>query len=580
MTKTLDLFTDLQLPLNAVTQKLAFLGISGSGKTYGAGKFVEELLEAGAQVVVLDTIGNWYGLRLAADGKKPGYSIPILGGEKGDVPIDSYHGKLTAETVTGTKASIIVDISDFTGGELRRWVTDFATELLRLKKRSPSPVMLIWEECQDIVPQRVMGETAKMVGAVEKLIKKGRNYGIGTVLISQRAAAVNKDVLNQVETLMCFRQNAKHDRKAIEDWIVSKEIDVGSLVEELPSLPTGTCFCWSPQWLNTLTIARVKKKWTFDASATPEFGEEVRTGTLAPVDLEKFKKSMGHAVEQAKANNPEILRKRISELEKENKDLRSTNNDLGKRAAQHDNTKPRTISVIKDGQITKLTNAASKMTEMGNRLLDYAKVLVDEVRKVTAQQAVKQVEPKTFFLNEQHELPRAHRKQVTAEAHKLDSSGELSKCAREILRALASRYPDVLNKTQISTLSGYSQNSSGFANALSELNTAEMIVKSSSGIGLASTGADYVKRTFGDVSAPADGDELLDLWASKLPGKETDILRILRAVGEKGIEREHLAEAANLSPSSSGYANYLSHLNTNGLIRKEHGVIKANELFL
>jgi DNA helicase HerA-like ATPase len=187
--KTIDFSPTLKLPVSVCTQKLAFLGISGSGKTYGAGKLVEGVIEAGAQVVIVDVIGNWYGLRLAADGKKPGISIPILGGVKGDVPLDSYGGKQAAELVVDSNASVILDISDFTGGETRRFVTDFATSLLALKKRSPSPTLVVWEECQDIVPQRVMGEVAKMVGAVEKLIKKGRNYGVGTVLISQRAAA-------------------------------------------------------------------------------------------------------------------------------------------------------------------------------------------------------------------------------------------------------------------------------------------------------------------------------------------------------------------------------------------------------
>jgi Helicase HerA, central domain len=69
----LRIAADLTLPLDAITQKFAFLGRSGAGKTYGAGKFVEELLDAGAQVVILDPVGNWFGLRLAADGKLPAY---------------------------------------------------------------------------------------------------------------------------------------------------------------------------------------------------------------------------------------------------------------------------------------------------------------------------------------------------------------------------------------------------------------------------------------------------------------------------------------------------------------------------
>lgn len=82
----LKLAHELSLPVDAVTQKQAFLGMSGSGKTYGAGVFVEGLLVMGAQVVVLDVVGNWYGLRIAAKGSGDGFKIPVFGGDHGDIP--------------------------------------------------------------------------------------------------------------------------------------------------------------------------------------------------------------------------------------------------------------------------------------------------------------------------------------------------------------------------------------------------------------------------------------------------------------------------------------------------------------
>ena len=106
----LHISKNLALPLDAITQKFAFLGRSGAGKTYGAGKFVEELLDAGAQVVVLDPVGNWYGLRLAADGKSPGIAIPIFGGDRGDIPLLHTGGALVADLVVekGISASMNV----------------------------------------------------------------------------------------------------------------------------------------------------------------------------------------------------------------------------------------------------------------------------------------------------------------------------------------------------------------------------------------------------------------------------------------------------------------------------------------
>ena len=92
----LRLADGLSLPLDAATQTFAFIARKGAGKTYTAGKMVELLLEAGVQVVVLDTVGNWYGLRLGADGKSKGFDIPVLGGLRGDIPLEAPGGALIA----------------------------------------------------------------------------------------------------------------------------------------------------------------------------------------------------------------------------------------------------------------------------------------------------------------------------------------------------------------------------------------------------------------------------------------------------------------------------------------------------
>lgn len=311
---SLKLSTDLSLPADAAVQKFAWLGISGSGKTYGCGKLVEVLIEHHNQVVVLDTIGNWWGLRLAANGKSPGLQIPILGGDHGDIDLDPRHGKLAAQTVVGTSASMVLDVSGFTGGELRAFVIDFAHELLVEGRKAPAPRHIVWEECQDILPQRVFGEDAKVLGAVQRLIKKGRNYGFGHSLISQRVAAVNKEVLNQCTTVFAFRTIGKLDRKSVEDWQEAHGVDEEPV--RLSSLETGTCLVYSPEWRKTTSVHTIGKKWTFDASATPDFTAQPRSFTLSKVDLAKFTKSMGEAIQKAKENDPEHLRRRIAELEK------------------------------------------------------------------------------------------------------------------------------------------------------------------------------------------------------------------------------------------------------------------------
>lgn len=77
----LRLSQSLELPLDAVTQTFAILGVRGTGKTNTGVVLVEELLAAHQQVVVLDPVDVWWGIKSAASG--PGFPVPIIGGDHG-----------------------------------------------------------------------------------------------------------------------------------------------------------------------------------------------------------------------------------------------------------------------------------------------------------------------------------------------------------------------------------------------------------------------------------------------------------------------------------------------------------------
>ena len=70
---------NLDLDRKAATQKFGVIGRSESGKTYLVGKLIEGLHEIGGQVIVLDLIGNWWGLTLAANGVDPGLPFVVFG---------------------------------------------------------------------------------------------------------------------------------------------------------------------------------------------------------------------------------------------------------------------------------------------------------------------------------------------------------------------------------------------------------------------------------------------------------------------------------------------------------------------
>lgn len=131
----IDLSDKVKLPARtAVVQRYAFVAASGAGKTYGAGVLVEQLHAAGAQFVVLDPVGVWYGLRFAEDGKAPGISVPVIGGLHGDSEISEESAELLADLVVERRASLVIDVSMMRKAARIRFATTFLEQLFQKKK--------------------------------------------------------------------------------------------------------------------------------------------------------------------------------------------------------------------------------------------------------------------------------------------------------------------------------------------------------------------------------------------------------------------------------------------------------------
>ena len=75
------------IPDEALDDRLAIVGTSGSGKTYAAKGCVERLLRKRHRVVIIDPLDVWYGLRLNVDGAREAFDVRILGGKHADMPL-------------------------------------------------------------------------------------------------------------------------------------------------------------------------------------------------------------------------------------------------------------------------------------------------------------------------------------------------------------------------------------------------------------------------------------------------------------------------------------------------------------
>ena len=213
----------------------------------------------------------------------------IAGGEHADVPIEPTSGEVLAEMIVSERLSMVIDFpSSFRKGEQHRFMVDFAETLYRKNRQA---VHLVLDEADEFAPQRTMGDEARMLGAIEDLVRRGRARGIGVTMITQRPAVLNKNVLTQIEVLIALRLTSPQDRAAIAEW-VKYHADGGQaqkMLESLGSLPVGTAWFWSPGWLDVFKKVAIRKRETLDSSSTPKVGgfAKFTPSKMAPVDLEK-----------------------------------------------------------------------------------------------------------------------------------------------------------------------------------------------------------------------------------------------------------------------------------------------------
>src|SRR5258706_6004811 len=522
---SLHVATDLQLPDEAVTQTFAILAKRGVGKTYTASVMVEEMLKHQLHVAVVDPIGVWWGLRSSADGKRAGLQMVIAGGEHADVRIESTSGELLAEMIVEKRVSMVIDLSLFRKGEQHRFMTDFAETLSR---RNRHAVHLVLDEADEFAPQRPMGDEARMLGAIEDLVRRGRARGIGVTMITQRPAVLNKNVLTQIEVLVAMRLTSPQDRAAIAEWIkYHADGDAAQkMLESLGSLPIGTAWFWSPGWLNLFQRVAIRKRETFDSSSTPEVGANVvKAGTMAAVDISWLREQLAATIEKVAADDRRVLKARIVTLERE---LRSKPTEMQELRKAERVTRVERVAVMSQAQVQELVTAANRLIhEMEKHAaisvadteddLDHVRNVADKGRST----------PAGLIRPQQHitsppatSRPAPKHNGFHADALMLDENAgdtKLSRAARAILAVLA-QHPDGRTKAQVSILSGYSMKSSSFANALGELRSA----------GLATRGEPIRITEDGQALAPGveplpSGEELLDYWRGKLGRAERSI---------------------------------------------------------
>jgi len=578
MISTLKFAHDLTFPVDAVTQTFGFIAKKRAGKSYAAGVLLEQFDRVGAQFGVLDPVGRHYGLRLAADGKGKGIDVVILGGLRGDIPLDPDSGKLVADAFCDTGRNFIMDVSQFSLSARKRFVTAFGEQLwLRQKAlKDPRPMHIVLEEAQLFLPQQMVpgSEDARMVGIWTEIVRLGGNVGIGVSLITQRPQSVSKEALTQVECMIVLQVNGVPEKKSLKDWLVEQDGDI-DLLKELPFLPQGTAYIWSPTWLQHFGKHKINAKWTFDASATPKMGVVRKQIDLPKLDLGELEKQMAASKQKGQENDPTALKRQVAELKKQLAEKAPAVCEVPKAKP------PKEVPVFSEKDYQRLEKLLEKargpvdlLTVQIRNVEEYLTKAVNGVLGHTTKGYVHppggRITPAPMMFKpspKSEPLPQSIDEALTS---------HLGNSHKRILKGLATLAPMRLTTKQIATLADMTE-SGTFSNYVSSLRVAGFI-EGRGELSITPSGSLFLARAGVEYDHPETVEQMKALWANSkhMPGTAMKMLDVAIDCYPNPISPAQIAEKVGMTQSGT-FSNYMSTLRTNGLLigRGDHNVANA-----
>lgn len=306
------------LPDNVFKRSVFAIGTPGAGKSHGVAEgIVIPLLEREQQAVIIDPTDAWFGLALDKSGKKQsGYNITVFGGEHGSVPLTPNMGRAMGELLGKEPISAVLSIWHFSLQEQIEFVSDFSAAIMEVNRK---PITLVIDEADEFIPQKpeLGNQLLKCKTRTKRIVTRGRKSGFRPILITQRPQALDTAARNGCQVMMAFQCTGHHERTQIEDYVKSNGDPkvMKDMLGSLASLHVGQAWVWAPRdhFLERIQFSKIKVFDSFDA--IDENSVSVKTVPVSDKRLATITAALAEFELQRKANDPELLRKRIKELE-------------------------------------------------------------------------------------------------------------------------------------------------------------------------------------------------------------------------------------------------------------------------
>lgn len=585
--------------LEFASRSNAILGIKDSGKTYTATVLAEKLFDAGIPFIAFDPIGVWRFLRVPGAGK--GYPVVVAGGQDGDLPLTVASAPEIVRSAMLNGVSLVIDLfsMDLSKADWRAIVM-VSTKVLLHENQKHGLRHVFLEEAAEFIPQKVID--GLVYAEVEKLARMGGNSRLGLTIINQRAEEVNKAVLELCDNLFLHRQKGRNSLTALSKWLdVANVTDGKEIIDTMSTLPTGECWAWLHGSDRPFRV-KVPRKNSLHPDRRVMRGDAL-DAPRPPVDVADFVEAMRTALkdveEKAKADDPKALRAEIARLKREA--VRAVAADPQEIEAAERRGYERAVGAVADRlrgirieMVVGRNESAPLMTMDGEmagaffaaeakRVLprdfsdwDVCKAAIisassfDEAKSDMPLRAAS-LSPPTNRRQNGSATPAKRPQNITE-----NITGRSLGPERRPLAVLAGAHPGGLTEAQWAVGTGMKRTGGTWAAYKSRLRSAGMITQDGSIWYATEDGVEAAGSS--PEPMPAPGPEHVEFWARRIDGAS----RMLRVIAghPRGLTREQLADALNMTASGGTFTAYLSRLRSPGLIETSGGVIRATDFLM
>lgn len=503
------------IPDEALDADIAILAKKGKGKTYTAKGIVERLLTKGRRVLIFDPLSTWWGLKSNAAGTGPGFPVAVFGGPHADMPITEAAARPLARLLATENLPSVIDLGLLPKAAWQRIVREMLDELFTVNREA---LTIVLEEADVFAPQQPReGDSAFVLGEVDRIARRGRAFGFRLITITQRPARLHKDVLTQLSTLIALGTTSPQDRDAIKSWVEGNadRDQAKEVLDSLATLQTGEGWVWAPEF-DILDRVKFPAITTLDTSATPKAGESrIEPKALAQVDLTEVRDAIAAEEEPAPAKMDVAERSKIWNAAR----AEGYADGVSEGRTQMDAIwRQRLAALLGDQEVPKITVAVPDPKEPANR----------------------------------HKARRGI-------PERLPSNGDLPTGARKMLETLDTNPPVKMTWNALAASVGNKARGGHFNGVRKVLRESGLIVEEGNLVMIAQPSA--------TAAAPPSGPDraafLRGQWQRILGGRAAQIIGLL---AESSGTKEEIAYALNCAPSGGHWNAAWKSLRDNDLV--------------